>query len=163
MTRNASSFQPGNTAALKHGGRSPRVRAQMRAELSQGIRDQILTRWPHLADQGPLLDLLVDCLSDVRQLRDYVDAHGGPVGERGRLLKPMEMLRAREHDALAIADRLLLAPREVARLGPAFGIRTPQQQLTAAAQARIRERAAQSSPEHTNGHGGALSAPGASD
>jgi hypothetical protein len=148
VTAKDTRFQPGNRAAVTHGARSQRVRAEKRRELAQTIRDQVLTQWAHLAAQGPLLDLLVDCLADVAQLRAYVDEHGGPVGGRGRLLKPMELLRAREHDVLALCDRLLLAPRELARLGPAAGLTTGVQVRVMEAQRRLRERAAGVS----NGH-----------
>lgn len=146
IPRTSTTFKPGNTAAVKHGGRSPRIRAEKRRELVQAIRDQVLGRWPHLAAQGAMLDLLVDCLCDVRQIRDYVDEHGGPIGGRGRLLRPMEMLRAREHDFLALADRLLLPPRELARLGVRAGLADPVETAANQALARVRAAAGQQLP-----------------
>jgi hypothetical protein len=98
----------------------------VRKELAQELRDLVLAGYPHLASHGILLDLLVDALADVRQLRDYINAQGGPVSPRGHLYRPLDMLRARERDLLAVADRLLIPPREVARLGEAAGLTTPR-------------------------------------
>ena len=122
MAANRTSFTPGNLAAAKHGLRSQRLRAEHRKELAQGIRDQVLARWPHLADQEPLLSMLVDSLTDVRQARDWLDAQGGPLSAGGRPYKAVDLLRARERDARDLADRLLISPREMARLGTAAGL-----------------------------------------
>ena len=125
MAANATSFQPGNVAALKHGGRSRRVRESVRKELAQELRDLVVTTYPHLESHALLLDLLVDALADVRQLRDYINQQGGPVSPRGHLYKPLDMLRARERDVRQLATDLLISPRAVAQLGQAAGLREP--------------------------------------
>lgn len=125
MARNQTSFTEGNLAAAKHGLRSPRLRAEHRKALAQDIRDQVLARWPHLSDQEPLVSMLVDALTDVRQARDWLNAQGGPLSAGGRPYKAVELLRARERDARDLADRLLISPREMARLGQAAGLREP--------------------------------------
>jgi hypothetical protein len=137
MARSKTTFQPGNRAAAKHGLRSSRLRAEHRRELAQGIRDQVLARWAHLGDQEPLLSMLIDALTDVRQARDWLDAQGGPLSAGGRPYKAVEMLRARERDARDLADRLLISPREMARLGDAAGLR-PFEARWKAAQERVR-------------------------
>ena len=112
MARSSTSFAPGNLAAVTHGARSPRVREGMRKELAVSIREHVQQLLPELtASDSLLLDLLVDTLTDVRQLRDYVNAQGGPVSPRGHLYKPLEMLRSRERDAVQLLDRLGVGPK----------------------------------------------------
>jgi hypothetical protein len=126
MAKSSTTFSTGNLAAATHGLRSPRLRAEKRRELAQVIRDQVVERWPHLNDQEPLLSMLIDCLADVRQARDWLNAQGGPISSGGRPYKALDVVRARERDARDLADRLLVSPREVARLGDAIGIKTPR-------------------------------------
>lgn len=126
VARNSTSFASQNVAAATHGLRSPRLRAEKRRALAQEIRDQVVGRWPHLVDQEPLVSMLIDCLCDVRQARDWLDAQGGPISAGGRPYKALEVVRSRERDARDLADRLLVSPREVARLGDVVGIKTPK-------------------------------------
>lgn len=136
MARSSTSFRAGNLAAAKHGLRSARLRAEKRKALAQEIRDQVVIRWPHLCDQEPLVSMLIDCLCDVRQARDWLDAQGGPISAGGRPYKALEVVRARERDARDLADRLLVSPREVARLGDVstLGLNgSPRQSLAAEA------------------------------
>lgn len=107
--------------------RSPGLRAEKRRDLAQEIRNQVLTRWPHLGDQEPLVSMLIDALCDVRQARDWLNVQGGPISAGGRPYKALEVVRARERDARDLADRLLISPREMARLGEAAGIKLPRQ------------------------------------
>lgn len=125
-------FQPGNTAALKHGGRSQQMRQRTRQEDGETLRGQLVERWAHLADQGFMFDLLVDALSDVLHLRRVIDGHGGPVSPRGHVYRAMEEKRAREHDAFAYASALLIPPRDLAKLGKAAGIIVDPRQVQAA-------------------------------
>jgi hypothetical protein len=83
--------------------------------------------------------MLVDALADVRQARDWLDAQGGPLSAGGRPYKAVELLRARERDARDLADRLLISPREMARLGDAAGLK-PRDNAVRAAQERLRDR-----------------------
>jgi len=150
LARSSTSFAPGNQAALKHGFRSSVVRAQRRRELAQELRDLVLGRWPHLVEQGPILDLLIEGLADCRQLRDYMNGMGGPVSVKGKVYGAMEMLRHREHDVLAVARDLLLPLRELARLGPAAGL-APVRLLDDPA-AQVQRLRAESSNGEGNGH-----------
>jgi hypothetical protein len=125
MAANRTSFQPGNRASATHGLRSPRLRAEKRKALAQEIRDQVVARWPHLVGQEPLVSILIDSLCDVRQARDWLDAQGGPISAGGRPYKALDVVRARERDARDLADRLLVSPREIARLGDTAGLSVP--------------------------------------
>jgi len=124
-------FQPGNTAALKHGGRSQQMRQRTRQEDSETLRSQLVERWTHLAGQGFLFDLLIDALCDVLHLRRVIDGHGGPVSPRGHVYRAMEEKRAREHDVFAYASALLIPPRDLAKLGKAAGIIADPRQVQA--------------------------------
>jgi hypothetical protein len=54
-----------------------------------------------------IVALLVDCLVDVRQLRDYLNSKGGVIDGRNSLKeKPLLMLRAREKDAREMLSAL---------------------------------------------------------
>jgi len=124
MANSSTTFKVGNLAAATHGLRSPRLRAEKRRELVQEIRDQVTGRWPHLVDQEPLVSMLIDCLCDVAQARAWLDGQGGPLSAGGRPYKATNFLRARERDVRDFCDRLLVSPREVARLGDGIGIKT---------------------------------------
>ncbi len=137
---NRTSFKPGNRSAATHGLRSPRIRAEYRRELAQTVRDQVVTRWPHLGDMEPLVSLLVDALADVRQARDWLDAQGGPLSAGGRPYKALGVVRSREKDARDLAGMLLIAPRDMARLGAGFGLTTPRQQLAEQTHAALLEK-----------------------
>ncbi len=137
MARSSTSFGPGNTAAVTHGARSQRLRESVRKDLAQNLREHVRELLPDLAAADALLvDLLVDCLTDVRQLRDYVNAAGGPISPRGQLRKAMETLRAREHDTVALLDRLGVGPRARSQLTKGLGVPSPR---LAQAQAGHRE------------------------
>ena len=74
----------------------------------------------------------------MRQLREYIDARGGLVTDKGVLLKVAEMYRGRERDALAILAQLGLGPKAriaVMALNPAR-----EAAIVQAAQERLRAR-----------------------
>lgn len=139
MARSSTTFGPGNFAALKHGARSQRVRESVRKELAQSLRDQVRREVGEvLADTHPTtIDLLVDCLADVRQLRDWLNAQGGVISSRGGLYKAVETLRARERDAIALMDRMGMNAKSRAGLIPALGLATPKEIGAAQAQAEL--------------------------
>lgn len=105
-------FQAGNTARLTHGGRSLRSRREARKKLTAEMRELILKALPDLEPADFfLVDLLETALADVRQLREWIDSHGGPTS-RGRWpSKPMDMLAGRERFALLVLDRLGVGPK----------------------------------------------------
>jgi hypothetical protein len=93
-----------------------------------------------LGDQEPLLSLLIDALTDIRQARDWLDAQGGPISAGGRPYKALEVVRTRERDARDLCGLLLIAPRDMARLGAGFGLVTPRQQLAEQTHAALLEK-----------------------
>ncbi len=112
-------FEPGNTAALKHGARSPRERERIRRELVAELHELLLAEIPE--DGRPrgtvhLIDLAAVAAADVRQLHEYVNAQCGLISPRGQLRKCAEMMRAREADLLKLFDRLGFGPRAAAQL-----------------------------------------------
>jgi len=112
MAASSTSFKPGNTAAVKHGLRSQRIRAENRQALLQEQHDLIRGRLPDLtASDAFLVDLLADALADVVQIRTYINDMGGPISPRGQLRKPTQMYRERTHDAISLLDRLGVGPK----------------------------------------------------
>jgi plasmid stabilization system protein ParE len=112
-------FEVGNTAALKHGGRSQRERERVRRELVAELHSVLLAEIPE--DGRPrgtvhLIALAAVAAADVRQLHEYVNGQGGHISPRGQLRKCAEMMRAREHDLLGYFDRLGFGPRAAAQL-----------------------------------------------
>ena len=140
MARSSTSWQPGNTASITHGARSPRVREAYRLRVVQEMRELVLAAMPANPPAGDLLlvDFASYALTDVRQLRDYIDARGGLVTDKGVLLKVAEMYRARERDALAILGQLGLSPKARSVLGSA----TSDFDRARAAQERLRANVA---------------------
>lgn len=132
-------FQPGNTAALKHGGRSLKCRQEARQKVRQEMHSLILAALP---DQDPpagdlfLVDLLETALADVRQLRDFIDAKGGPASADGRPYKAMEMLQLRERRALDLMDRLGFGPRSRSQILTSVGSNGLASMLAAAGRAK---------------------------
>jgi hypothetical protein len=147
----STSFQPGNTASVTHGGRSPRLRQEARRNLVQEYRDQVLSVLPELSPADYfLVDLLTHALADVRQLDDWIEKVGGPVDARGRVMKAMEMRRAREHDVFACLDRLGVGPRARAILIKASG-GSSMAALQRATEAQARIRASLAASVDANG------------
>jgi hypothetical protein len=142
-----TTFKAGNRAAATHGLRSKRIRTEQRQGLFQVIRDQVVTRWPHLGDQEPLLSLLIDALADIRQARDWLNVMGGPISAGGRPYRALEVVRTRERDARDLCGLLLIAPRDMAKLGAGFGLTTPRQKLAEIAHAQLREKYAPDAPQ----------------
>lgn len=116
-------FEPGNQAALKHGGRSPRCRQEARLKLRAEMRALILAGLPPELPPGDLLlvDVLETAMADVRQLREWIDAHGGPTGPGRWPVKPFEMLHKREGRALELMDRLGFGPRSRSQIMASLG------------------------------------------
>jgi hypothetical protein len=144
MPANKTSFRPGNKAALKHGLKSGSITASARARVRAEVRDVLVAGLPHLdAADMPLIDVATDVISDLRQLRTYIDNRGGLVDRKGQPLGCAALYGTLLRQAVAIFDRLGIGP--VARasimgsLGTASLVRKQaQQQLAAEAQKRLR-------------------------
>lgn len=106
MARSSTSFQAGNQAARRHGLKTAEARAR---------KDEIRALLKaHLSDfqeaDGPLLDLAVGVVHDLRQAREFIDSRGGMVNRRDQVLNAAQLYRGLMKDALAIFDRLGIGP-----------------------------------------------------
>jgi hypothetical protein len=138
MARSSTTFGPGNQAAVTHGGRSQRLRAEARQRLRAELRRVIQTALPELQHADALLvDLLEDALADLRQIREYIDAMGGPVSPRGQLRKCMDMYRGRLHDAVSLLDRLGVGPKARAQIVGSLSARPGNDLAAQLARARL--------------------------
>lgn len=112
MARSRTSFAPGNQAARTHGLRAPEYRENYRLNLLTAMRELIQRG---LGDGQPadeiLRDLLAAALADIRQADDWINVHGGPLSTKGQVAKASHHRRSREHDALALMDRLGMGPK----------------------------------------------------
>ncbi len=118
-------FEAGNTASMKHGGRSQRERERIRRELVGEMRRLIEAEMREdrkVSGTGLLVDLAAVAAADVRQLHDYVHGQGGLISPRGQLRKCAEMMRSRERDLLGYFDRLGFGPRAAAQLVASLGV-----------------------------------------
>ncbi len=99
---------------------------------------------PHLdAADMPLVDIATDVISDLRQLRQYIDARGGVVDRKGRPLGCANLYGVLLRQAVAIFDRLGIGPAARASIMGSLGTastvrRQAQQQLAGDAQRRLR-------------------------
>ncbi len=144
MARNSTTFGRGNTAALRHGLKSGPITASARARVRAEIRDVLVAGLPHLdAADMPLIDVATDVISDLRQLRTYIDNRGGLVNRKGNPLGCAGLYGTLLRQAVAIFDRLGIGPAARASimgsLGTASTVRKQaQQQLAGDAQRRLR-------------------------
>jgi hypothetical protein len=104
------------------------------------MRELVLAALPADPPAGDLLlvDFASYALTDVRQLREYINARGGLVTDKGVLLKVAEMYRGRERNALAILAQLGLGPK--ARVAVMAGNAAREAATVQAAQERLRAR-----------------------
>lgn len=144
MPANKTSFRPGNKAALKHGLKSAALTASARARVRAEIRDVLVAGLPHLdtADM-PLIDVATDVISDLRQLREFIDNRGGLVDRKGQPLGCAALYGTLLRQAVAIFDRLGIGPAARASIMGSLGTastarRQAQQELAAEAQKRLR-------------------------
>jgi len=144
MARNSTSFARGNSAAVKHGLKSGSMTASRRAKVRAEIRDVLVVGLPHLdAADMPLIDVATDVISDLRQLREYIDNRGGLVDRKGHPLGCAALYGTLLRQAVAIFDRLGIGPAARAQIMGSLGTasiarRQAQQQLAAEAQKRLR-------------------------
>jgi hypothetical protein len=144
MARSSTTFTPGNQAALKHGLKSGSITATRRAEVRAEIRGVIVAALPYLSDADmPLVDLAVDVISDLRQLRHYIDSRGGILDRRGNPLGCAALYGSLLRQAVGIFDRLGVGPVSRAQIMGALGTKASvrkqaQQQFAAEAQRQLR-------------------------
>jgi len=143
MARSSTSFGPGNLAAARHGLQSAAVTGSARARVRAEIRDVIREALPYLTPaDAPLLDLAVDVISDLRQLREYIDTQGGLVDLKGKPLGCGKLYGTLLRQAVAIFDRLGIGPASRASLMGSLGTaatyrKQQQQQLAVEAHKRL--------------------------
>jgi hypothetical protein len=107
-------FQSGNTLAVTHGARSPRVIEPMAAEL----RDRALAAAPYLGDArwAGELEAWSRAEARVQVLLAYEDRVGGPLADDGTPRSHLGELHRAETRAQSARDRLGLNPAAAARL-----------------------------------------------
>jgi len=143
MAKNATSFAPGNKAAVRHGLKSGSITAQRRPQVRAEIRALLVAGLPHLTEADmPMVDLASDVISDLRQLRSYIDTRGGVVDRKGNPLGCTALYGSLLRQAVAIFDRLGIGPAPRAQimgsLGTASVRRQAQQNAAAVAQQNLR-------------------------
>jgi hypothetical protein len=139
--RRSTSFQPGNQAALKHGGRSEiaarRHSSEVRAEIAAIIAEHL----PHKPQDGPLIDITADAISKLRLMQEHYDRSSD-----GSLLTGRGSVKAGAHLYVRLLSEIRMLFRELG-IGPSaraeiegkLGIRNGAV-LALAAQQRLRER-----------------------
>lgn len=137
MPRSSTSFAAGNQAAVRHGLQSGSMTASRRLRVRAEIRVVLVAGLPHLAEADlPLVDLAADVISDLRQLREYIDTRGGVVDRKGNPLGCAKLYSALLRQAVAIFDRLGIGPAARAsimgQLGSSTSYRKELQQRVAA-------------------------------
>jgi hypothetical protein len=113
MPRSATTFKPGNTAALTHGLRSRTAveqrTAAVRAELSKLFAAHVAHLTP--ADQ-PLVDLAVDLVAKLRLMSEYLDrtSGGSLINLRGKPRPAAELYLKLHRHAVVIFHELGIGP-----------------------------------------------------
>ena len=85
MSRNSTSFGPGNQAARKHGLRSEASHREAVEKLRGKYRDDLLSMNPDLSTVE--LDLGIDILADLASIRAYIARRGGILMLTGQVRK----------------------------------------------------------------------------
>jgi hypothetical protein len=123
LRRGGPPAEPGNGLALKHGGHSELLLADVEAEVRELV-DALGSAAPVRAADGGLPDADVPAVEQAaralrryRSLSAWCDAHGR-LEERTGKVKPAADLELRAERALGLAlDALAMTPRSRARLG----------------------------------------------
>lgn len=144
MALTRTSFQPGNQAALKHGGRS-RIAVQTRAGQVRGeLGDLLGEQMPHLtAADKPLVDLAVDLLTKLRLVSEHLErtSGGSLIDGRGRPRAAADLYLRLHGRVLPVLDRLGIGPAARADVLGALGMPSARQQLVSEAQKRLQAKA----------------------
>ena len=122
MARSSTSFALGNSAATRHGLKSGSITAAKRAATRAEVRVVLVAGLPHLEDSDlPLVDLACDVISDLRQIRAYLDARGGIVNRKGHPQGCATLYGSLTRQAVAIFDRLGIGPMARGQVLSALG------------------------------------------
>ena len=122
MARSSTSFALGNSAAARHGLKSGSITAAKRAATRAEVRVVLVAGLPHLEDSDlPLVDLACDVISDLRQIRAYLDARGGIVNRKGQPQGCATLYGSLMRQAVAIFDRLGIGPMARGQVLSALG------------------------------------------
>ena len=107
MARNATTFGPGNLAAVKHGARSARL---MRSK-QQNIRSRV--RRELKGSARAWLDRMILALeARVAAYHEYLDRVGGPIDSRGATRKCLDHCQKDEAALIRLYDRREGRPAE---------------------------------------------------
>jgi hypothetical protein len=111
MARSSTSFRVGNSAAAKHGLKSGSITAGRRAHARAEISALLTANLPHLEPSDtPLIDLACDVISDLQQIRQYLDNRGGIINRKGQPQGCASLYSTLMRQAIAIFDRLGVGP-----------------------------------------------------
>lgn len=142
MARSRTSFATGNRAAVRHGLKSGSITAAKRARTRAEISALLTANLPHLESADmPLVDVCCDVISDLRQLRAYIDSKGGIINRKGHPQGCAGLYGSLMRQAIAIFDRLGIGPVARGQVMTTLGLNgTPRQSIAAQAHRELLER-----------------------
>lgn len=142
VARSRTSFASGNRAAVRHGLKSGSITAQKRAATRAEVSALLTANLPHLeAADMPLVDMACDVISDLRQIRSYLDSRGGIINRKGQPQGCAGLYGSLMRQAVAIFDRLGIGPGARAQLITNLGLAgNPRQSLAAQAHRELLDR-----------------------
>jgi len=89
----------------------------------------------------PLVDVCCDVISDLRQLRAYIDSKGGIINRKGHPQGCAGLYGSLMRQAIAIFDRLGIGPVARGQVMTTLGLNgTPRQSIAAQAHRELLER-----------------------
>jgi hypothetical protein len=118
-------FAPGNTVALRHGARSPRVVQKRAAEVRDELATVLVEHLPYLTPgDRPLLDLTVDATAKLRLVAEHLDrtSGGSLLDLRGRPRSCAGLYLQLVRQSVQLFDRLGLGPAARASVLGSLGL-----------------------------------------
>jgi hypothetical protein len=143
MARSSTSFGAGNRAALRHGLKSGSITAAKRAQARAEISALLTANLGHLEPSDtPLIDLACDVISDLQQIRQYLDSRGGIVNRKGQPQGCAALYAMLMRQAIAIFDRLGVGPVARGQVISGLGLNggSPRQAIAVQAHRELMER-----------------------
>jgi hypothetical protein len=142
MARSSTSFVAGNKAALRHGLQSGSITAAKRAAKRAAIFELLTANLPHLEPSDmPLVDVACDVISDLQQLRQFLDARGGIINRKGMPQGCATLYGSLLRQAVAIFDRLGIGPVARGQVVAGLGLSaSPRQSLAAQSHRELLDR-----------------------